>query len=498
MLKFVRKGATSLLGTLMLGAISLVFVLSFGPGANGCQSVNPNQNVANYVIKLNGKKVVVGEYQELRKKVYLQQQQQKKNLSENQLNQIVIERLVAEQLYLEFAKKLNLTVTNEEKDNYITNIPYFQVNEKFDYPTYKKIVQNYFNTTPLQYEKNIKKDIVINKAMNIITSSISISDDKLWELYKENNKSIDLSFIKFQIKKDDSEITDDEGNKYLTENEKLIKKYFDSHKDEFTHAKEVKASHILISVNKDKKDADSKKKIEEIEKEVKDADFAELAKKYSDGPSKAKGGDLGYFKKDAMVKEFSDVAFKLKLNEVSKPVKTKFGYHIIKVTGIKEAYSDKYDDVKLSIAKNIIKENKTKNAIVELKKSISENLKNSKNIEELAKLIPNSKVETATDIKFNPYSFIPNLGIAKELMNDIFKTEIKPNTLLSKIYNIDNSLVVAQLNKINLDKEKFESEKSKLKEQALLIDKSLFLDSWLENKRKASNLVVHPNYLPKN
>lgn len=497
MLKFVRKGATSLLGTLMLGAISLVFVLSFGPGARGCQSVNPNQNIANYVIKLNGKKVGIGEYQELRKKVYLEQQRQKKRLSENELNKVVIERLVAEQLYLAFAKKLSLTVTNKEKDNYITNLPYFQVNKKFDYPTYKKIVQNYFNTTPLQYEKDVKKDIIIHKAMDILTSSISITDDKLWEEYKEKNKSIDLSFIKIPLKKDETKITDEEANKFLASNEKKVKKYFDSHKDEFTHAKEVEASHILIKVDKNKTDAQAKKEIEKIAKEVKNADFSELAKKYSEGPSKTTGGKLGYFTKNKMVKEFSEVAFKLKINEVSKPVKTKFGYHLIKVTNIKEAYSDKYEDVKLSISKNLIKEKKKKEAIAKLKLEIKEKIKNAKNLTELAKLIPGSKIETAKAITYNPYSYIPNLGIVKNLMNEIFKSKIKKGTINPNLYYLSDSILVTQIDKINLDKEKFEADKAKIREQALIIDKSLFLNSWIENKRLASNLVVHPNYLPK-
>ncbi len=498
MLKFVRKGATSLLGTLMLGAISLVFVLSFGPGARGCQSVNPNQNVADYVIKLNGKKIGIGEYQEIRKKVYLQQQQQKKSLSENELNRVVIERLVAEQLYLDFARKLKLTVTDKEKDDYITSLPYFQVNGKFDYPTYKKIVQNYFNTTPLQYEKNIKKDIVINKVMDILTSSISITDSKLWEIYKEKNKSIDLSFIKVPVKKDEIKVTDEEAGKFLESNEKDVKKYFNTHKDEFTHAKEVEASHILIKVDKNKTDAQAKKEIEKIAKEVKNADFSELAKKYSEGPAKTTGGKLGYFTKNKMVKEFSDVAFKLKLNEVSKPVKTKFGYHLIKVTGIKEANSDKYEDVKLSIAKKLIKEKKEKEAITKLKSEIKEKIKKSKNLTELAKLLPGSKVETAKAITYNPYSFIPNLGIVKDLMNDIFKSELKAGKINPKLYDTNDNILITQIDKINLDKEKFEAEKAKIKEQALIIDKSLFLNSWVENKRLASNLVVHPNYLPKN
>jgi len=95
------------------------------------------------------------------------------------------------------------------------------------------------------------------------------------------------------------------------------------------------ASHILIKVDSKadaSKKAEARKKIEKIQKKVKKGeDFAALAKEFSEGPSGAKGGDLGYFKRGQMVKPFEDVAFALKPVEVSDIVETRFGYHLIKV-----------------------------------------------------------------------------------------------------------------------------------------------------------------------
>ena len=117
--------------------------------------------------------------------------------------------------------------------------------------------------------------------------------------------------------------------------EKEIKAYYESHSNLFKQPEQVRASHILIKVDpkaKESEKEDALKKIKEVqEKQKKGADFAKLAKEYSQGPSNAKGGDLGYFKRGQMVPAFEEVAFKLKPGEVSDIVETRFGYHLIKV-----------------------------------------------------------------------------------------------------------------------------------------------------------------------
>jgi len=129
-----------------------------------------------------------------------------------------------------------------------------------------------------------------------------------------------------------------------------IEAYYKSHADEFRQAKQVHARHILV---KDKATAD---KLEARLK--KGEDFAVLAKENSTCPSAAQGGDLGFFTHDRMVKEFADVAFKMKPGEISAPVKTKFGYHIIKVDEVKEASAKPFDQVKAAIQNKLMQEKK--------------------------------------------------------------------------------------------------------------------------------------------
>ena len=125
--------------------------------------------------------------------------------------------------------------------------------------------------------------------------------------------------------------------------------YFNANKDAFNGAK-VKASHVLIDTRNLKTDAEleeAKKMIDIVKIEIdKGADFAEMARKYSNCPSAENGGDIGFFqRKGSIVEEFAVVAFAMKAGEISEPVKTQFGYHIIKVTEKEDGKDVNYADV---------------------------------------------------------------------------------------------------------------------------------------------------------
>jgi peptidyl-prolyl cis-trans isomerase C len=124
------------------------------------------------------------------------------------------------------------------------------------------------------------------------------------------------------------------------------KAYYEKHKAELASVSQIKASHILV-----KTEAEAKKISETLKK---GADFAELAKKNSIDPGSAKnGGDLGYFSPGQMVPEFEQAAAKLKPGEISEPVKTKFGYHIIKVTDKKMGKPVDFEKVKNAIMQRL-------------------------------------------------------------------------------------------------------------------------------------------------
>lgn len=165
-----------------------------------------------------------------------------------------------------------------------------------------------------------------------LNSALSQSGMTLDDLKKQLPLQVEIrKLIEPKVK-----VTDDE-----------IKKYFDENKATLGSQEEVRASHILV---KTKEEADA------IVKQLKSgADFAALAKEKSgDTGSKDKGGDLGFFKRGDMVAAFSDAAFKLKVGETSEPVKSEYGYHIIKVTDHKDAVTPTFENSKEEIRKTLV------------------------------------------------------------------------------------------------------------------------------------------------
>jgi peptidyl-prolyl cis-trans isomerase C len=152
------------------------------------------------------------------------------------------------------------------------------------------------------------------------------------------------------------------------------KKFYEANKTEFQQPDTVKASHILFLVNKDDSQDVVNQKLEAAKaaeaRAKKGEDFNKLAKELSEEPgAKESGGDLGFFPKDRMVPEFAEAAFNQKVGDISDPVRTQYGWHIIKVIDKKPAGTLPYDDVKAQLM-TYLKAKKQEEAAQALLKSL--------------------------------------------------------------------------------------------------------------------------------
>ena len=208
------------------------------------------------------------------------------------------------------------------------------------------------NSTDVDNElKGYKKGFADDKAFAKALSESGITEA---ELRKQVGKNLTIQkFIDTKFK----------GKVQVTEQE--AKDFYNSNQDKFAQPEMAHARHILITAKEaePKADKDRKRaKLVEIKKQLKGgADFAELAKQYSDCPSKERGGDLGFFPRGQMVKPFDQAAFKMMPGDISDIVETEFGYHLIKLEEKKPAKTVSFDEAKAKITAYLTQEKITAN-----------------------------------------------------------------------------------------------------------------------------------------
>lgn len=153
----------------------------------------------------------------------------------------------------------------------------------------------------------------------------------------------DVVLEKYLVKRYDLKVTEEE-----------MQAFFEENKEHFDQPEQAHARHILIEVPRDADEAtakDAEKRAQEVYQEAiaDGADFEALARAKSEGPTAPRGGDLGFFGRAQMVPEFSEAAFNLKPGEISEPVRSPFGYHIIQLVELKEAKEANFEDAKEEI-----------------------------------------------------------------------------------------------------------------------------------------------------
>ncbi|BCC04689.1 MULTISPECIES: peptidylprolyl isomerase PrsA [Bacillus cereus group] len=201
----------------------------------------------------------------------------------------------------------------------------------------------FYEQMKTQAGKQVLNNMVMEK---VLIKNYKVEDKEVDKKYDEMKKQYGDQFDTLLKQQGIKEETLKTGVRAQLAQEKAIEKTITDKELKDNYKPEIKASHILV-----KDEATAKKVKEELGQ---GKSFEELAKQYSeDTGSKEKGGDLGFFGAGKMVKEFEDAAYKLKKDEVSEPVKSQFGYHIIKVTDIKEPEKS-FEQSKADIKKEIV------------------------------------------------------------------------------------------------------------------------------------------------
>ncbi len=455
MFEFLRKHAGSLFMQVVLGIVALVFVF-WGIGSF------KNKGVKNYAVKINNEIILPQEYYKELENIVKDYENRfhikidEKIMKVMRLKQIVLNNMINRRILYMEAKKNGINVTDEEVKNTIINLPYFQENGVFKKDLYLRVLQ-YNRITPEEFEDRVRYDLTISKFKNGIANSVLVTEEEIKKAFEYENKKVKLSYLKFPFEKflDEVRFTEKDLKSFYSKNkelfrvpekrdveyikldknfflnkikisEKEIEEYYKKNIDKFKVPSKIKASHILIKPKDDTIAAqmEALKRAKEIRAmAIKGGNFAELAKKYSMGPSAKNGGELGWFKKGEMVPEFEKVAFSLKKGEISEPVKTRFGYHIIKVEDIKPGRTKKLKEVKKEIIKEIQRE-KVNKLIEDLQKKYSRDI----NLDKISKEL-NVKIQ-----KFNKIDKKTKIDV--RVITRAFQIKLNESTIIKGSYEL--------------------------------------------------------------
>lgn len=308
------------------------------------------------------------------------QQFQGMGIDEQSLKNQALEKLISDEVLLQYVRKQGLVATDDGTRDFIKTLPYFQVNGQFSEAQYKALL-NSQRMTSAEFVNRIKNAIIMEQLQGSIINSSFATDYDVESFFKIQNQQRDADYLtvtlpvlteqpsdadissyyqqhqeKFQIPEQLSveyvELSLPELASKVAVSDDKLKAFYDEQKDTYTTPERRKISHILFMVNDKIDDKTALEKAVKAQQELAAKDFATVAKEMSEDKLTAKtGGDLGLFNVGAMEKSLEDAATALKLNEVSKPVKSKFGYHLIKVTELSAGDIKPFDSVKDAVTK---------------------------------------------------------------------------------------------------------------------------------------------------
>jgi peptidyl-prolyl cis-trans isomerase D len=280
----------------------------------------------------------------------------------------VINQLIQRVLLRQGAKEMGIIISKQEIKQTIEKMEAFRSNGVFDLQQYETILTA-SRMTPASFEASMQADLLTAKVLETIGRFTKVAEDEVTTRFRYDNEQIQLEYVAFtpdsfsaQVAVDEDKIAafyQENKERYKTdpqirlsylyfpaaEDESSskasaadVENYYERNIDKFSQPEQRRARHILITTSPQDSPAEREKKRQRAEDVLQKArggeDFAELARRYSEGPSAPQGGDLGQFARGRMVKPFEDAVFAMQKGDISDIVETSFGFHIIKLEDI--------------------------------------------------------------------------------------------------------------------------------------------------------------------
>jgi len=379
MLDYIRKHSQGVLVWLLVGAIAFIFIVQFGPQSRGC---GQGKFSTDFVAKVHGHSIAPDAWR-WAWIMHNGNQMQPKEAKAMRLRESVMDGLIERELLVHEAGKLDLRVTESDvEDTLLSNrlfltssvhamgraaasgvipIDFTREDGSFDLETFRMFVTNRFHLTVASFKEQQGREMLAQHMRLLMESAVRVSETEVKVEYEKNADRAKVGYVTFDpafyIRRLDP--TDAEIATWTDENIDEVKKKYEDESYKYKDVeRQVRTSHVLIKVDADggeEEEAEKKALAEEILAKAKSGvDFGKLARENSEDVESAKrDGDIGFRSRGQLVEEYEDVAFGLEEGEIAGPVKSMFGYHIIKCTGFREG-DIPFEDVKQDIGRQLM------------------------------------------------------------------------------------------------------------------------------------------------
>jgi peptidyl-prolyl cis-trans isomerase D len=373
MLQTIRDKVSGWVASLFLGAVAIVFVF---------WGINFQSSSAAFAAKVDGEKIPV----ETVRRAWQQRMTQLQQMVQGEVpaelrkaqQKAMLDEFVRQNLLTQRAVANGYHVSDEALARRVMEIPQFQADGKFSADRYHALIRQAGMTTT-KFEADLKAELLITQVQNAVVDSSFVTPFDLERRYRleKQERELDYALIPASAFADQIKLSEAqvqawyEGHKtqYLTTEtvdleyvemtrantegavtvtEQALKDYYSQAKERFESPERRKARHILITATDGLDDAAAQKKAQELlDKAKAGADFAQLAKENSkDQGSAAQGGDLGWAQRGMFVGPFEETLFAMQPGEIRGPVKTQFGYHIIRLDEVESSKLRSFEEAR--------------------------------------------------------------------------------------------------------------------------------------------------------
>ena len=477
LIQHLRDRSEGVFAKILVGLIIIVFAL-FGFG-----SITTYLAPVPKVAVVNGDEITRQEMElavERNRQYMLSQDVNPLDIDEDQLRDNVLQTLITRKLLSQAVEDMNLQFSEARLEKEIIDTPVFQINNVFDSEQFQVVIRS-AGFTPMSYRDEMRSDKLLGQLSSAIQSTVFVTDSMIRRVGSLSGQTRDIAFLRLDLESLLSEVGvsseelrsyyDTNLQSYETEetvdigfielkladiidevevNEAALASWFIEHRAPYSIPESRRIAHILIESSDDSDREAAKQKVREIHQQLMGGgDFSELAKEHSDDPgSAANGGDLGFSERGIFDPDFEVVAFELDLEQISKPVLTNDGYHIIKLLELEEGHEPELEEVRETV-ENAYRENLAEDLFISRSNRLDELAFESANLQEPA-------AELGLQVKSTGHvSRMATEGIAGniQVMDAVFSGELLLEGNNSEIIEISQTHhVVVRVNSHELGK----------------------------------------------